>query len=144
MKSLMIVLVSLLFLTAGLAQEVGLQPEKKSVVVDNLTIGIESDNNGLNISAASVLYDLIDEGYMKGDDADKTMIPLLRLLDNGETDEVRIAAALALFKLGNSIGIYKLRGVAVFDDNEKLGTICKNLYYSYHRLNGTEYLVNLQ
>ena len=144
MKSLMVVLVSILLLTAGLAQEVGFPPDKKSDVVDNLTIGIESDNNGLNISAASVLFDLIDEGYMNGDDADKAMIPLLRLLDNGETDDVRIAAALALFKLGNSIGIYKLRGVAVFDDNEKLGTICKNLYYSYHKLNGTEYLVNLQ
>lgn len=144
MKSLMVVLVSILLLTAGLAQEVGFPPDKKSDVVDNLTIGIESDNNGLNISAASVLFDLIDEGYMNGDDADKAMIPLLRLLDNGETDDVRIAAALALFKLGNRIGIYRLRGVAVFDDNEKLGTICKNLYYSYHKLNGTEYLVNFQ
>jgi hypothetical protein len=144
MRSLMFVLVSLLLLPAGLAQEVGFSPDKKSVVVDNLTIGIKSANRGLNISSVRVLYDLIDEGYMNGDDADKAMIPLLRLLDNGETDEVRIAAALALFKLGNSIGIYKLRGVAVFDDNEKLGTICKNLYYSYHKLNGTEYLVNLQ
>jgi hypothetical protein len=144
MRSLIVVLVSLLLISAGLAQEVNFSPDKKSVVVENLTIGIESDNNGLNISSARVLYDLIDEGYMNGNDADKAMIPLLRLLDNGETDEVRIAAALALFKLGNSIGIYKLRGVAVFDDNERLGNICKNLYYSYHILNGTEYLVNLQ
>ena len=144
MKSLMVVLFLLLFLPASLAQELGFSPEKKSVVVNNLTIGIESANNGLKISSARVLYDLIDEGYMNGDDADKAMIPLLRLLENGKTDEVRIAAALALFKLGNSVGIYKLRGVAVFDDNEKLGTICKNLYYSYHKLNGTEYLVNLQ
>jgi len=49
---------------------------------------------------------------------------------------------MALFQLGNPIGIYQLRGVAVFDDNEKVATVCKNLYYSYHKLHHTEYLVS--
>jgi len=70
------------------------------------------------------------------------MIPLLKLLNDGKTDEERIAAAVALYQLGNPIGIYRLRGVAVFDDNEKVAMVCKNLYYTYHKLHGTEYLVS--
>jgi hypothetical protein len=70
------------------------------------------------------------------------MVPLLKLLKNGKTNEERIAAAVALFELGNPIGIYRLRGVAVFDDNEKVATVCKNLYYTYHKLRGTEYLAS--
>jgi len=142
MKSLMVVLTSLLFLLTCLAQEVKLSAEKKSGVVDNLTNGIVSDNSGLNASSANVLYDLIDDGYLESDDGSKAMIPLLKLLDKGETDEVRIAAALALYKLGNGIGIYRLRGVAQFDENEKVSSVCKNLYYSYHKINGSEYFLN--
>ena len=142
MKSLMTVLVSLMFLLTGLAQEAEFSAEKKSVVVDNLTNGIVADNIGLNASSATVLFNLINEGYLESDNCSKTMIPLLKLLENGKTDEVRIAAALALYQLGNNIGIYRLRGVARFDDNERISSICKNLYYSYHKINGTEYFID--
>ena len=70
------------------------------------------------------------------------MIPLLNMLENGKTEEERIAAAVALYQLGNSIGIYRLRGVAIYDDNERVSSVCKNLYYSYHKLHGTEYFIN--
>ena len=140
MKFLVIVLSSLLFTTS--AQDLKFSAEKKSEIVDNLNNGIVADNSGLNASSANVLYDLIDEQYLVSDDGSKAMIPLLRLLDNGKTDEVRIAAALALYKLGNGIGIYRLRGIAIFDDNEKVSSVCKNLYYSYHKINGTEYFLN--
>jgi len=142
MKSLMTVLVSLMFLLTGLAKEAEFSAEKKSVVVDNLTNGIVADNIGLNASSATVLFNLINEGYLESDNCSKAMIPLLRLLENGKTDEVRIAAALALYQLGNNIGIYRLRGVARFDDNERISSICKNLYYSYHKINGTEYFID--
>ena len=142
MKTLMISFFSLFFMLTVLAQDVELSTEKQSVVVDNLTSGIVTDNNGLNASAAIVLYDLIDQGYLESDNGSKAMIPLLRLLNNGKTEEVRIAAALALYKLGNGIGIYRLRGAAIFGDNEKVSSVCKNLYYSYHKINGTEYFLN--
>jgi len=89
-----------------------------------------------------VLFDLINENYLEKNDASKSMIPLLNMLENGQTDDERIAAAVALYELGNGIGIYRLRGVAIFDDNKRVSTICKNLYYSYHKLHGTEYLIN--
>jgi HEAT repeat protein len=141
MKTLITVFLTLLVVQSLSAQTPEFPAEKKSAIVDNLTVGIESKNTGLHTSAALVMYDLINEAYLETTDASKAIIPLLKMLNDGKTDEERIAAAVALYELGNPIGIYRLRGVAVFDDNEKVATICKNLYYTYHKLQGTEYLV---
>jgi len=138
----MTLLFALLVVQSLSAQVSEFPAEKKSAIVDNLTVGIESDNTGLHTSASLVMYDLINQSYLESSDASKAMIPLLKLLNEGKTDEERIAAAVALYQLGNPVGIYRLRGVAVFDDNERVATICKNLYYSYHKLNGTEYLAS--
>jgi len=143
MKTLFTVLLTLLVVHTLSAQVPEFPAEKKSAIVDNLTVGIESDNAGLNTSAALVMYDLINESYLESSDASKAMIPLLKLLNEGKADEERIAAAVALYQLGDPIGIYRLRGVAVFDENEKVATICKNLYVTYHKLHGTEYLISL-
>ncbi len=142
MKTFITVFFALLVVQALSAQIPEFPENNKSVIVDNLIVGIKSENTGLHTSAALVMYTLISESYLESDDASEAMIPLLKLLKNGNTDEERVAAAMALFQLGNPIGIYQLRGVAVFDDNEKVATICKNLYYSYHKLHGTEYLVS--
>ena len=142
MKTLMTVLFALLVVQTLTAQTSPIPDENKSAVVDNLTEGIESPNTGLHTSAAFVMYALISQSYLESGDASKAMIPLMKLLRDGKTDEERIAAAVALYELDNSIAIYQLRGVAVFDDNEKVATVCKNLYYTYHKLHGTEYLVN--
>jgi hypothetical protein len=110
--------------------------------VDNLTKAIASGNTGLQTSGALVLSDLIKESYLRGSDASKAMIPLLKILRNGKTEKERIVAAVAIYRLGNEIGVYQLRGVALSDSNKKLATICKNLYYTYHVLHGTKYLIN--
>jgi len=141
MKTLITLLFALLVVQSLSAQVTEFPREKKSAIVDNLTLGIESDNTGLHTSSALVMYDLINESYLESSDASKAMVPLLKLLNNGKTNEERIAAAVALYQLGNPVGIYRLRGVAVFDDNQKVASVCKNLYYSYHKLHGTEYLV---
>jgi hypothetical protein len=143
MKTLIFMFFALFVVQTLSAQPSGFTVEKKSAVVDNLTNAINSDNSGLQTSGALVLSDLINYSYLENSDASKAMIPLLKMLREGKTDEERIAAAVALYQLGNSIGIYQLRGVAVFDNNEKVATVCKNLYYSFHKLHGTEYLVDL-
>jgi len=141
MKTFIIAVVMLFTVQMVSAQEV-FSEEKKSLIVDNLEKAIGSENTGLHTSGALVLSELIYDSYLDKDDASEVMIPLIKLLKNGETEEERIAAAVALYQLGNSIGIYQLRNVGVFDSNEKIATICKNLYYTYHKLNGTEYLVS--
>lgn len=135
-----LVLIPVASITAG---DLNKEKEKKSAAVDNLTVGITSDNSGLKTSSANVLSNLISDAYLEDSDARKAMIPLLQMLENGKNDCERIAAAVALYKLGNGIGIYRLRGVALFDDNEKVSKVCKNLYYTFHKLNGTEYLIDI-
>jgi hypothetical protein len=143
MKTLIIVLFTILAAQAISAQPTIQPAEKRSIIADNLTLGIKSDNTGLHTSSALVLYDLIRYNYLERGDAHRAMIPLLNILQEGKTEEERIAAAVALFKLGNPIGIYRLRGVGKFDKNERVATICKNLYVSYHKIKGTEYLTRL-
>jgi hypothetical protein len=142
MKTLFILLLAVFSATTIMAQGGNFDESEKSAIVDNLTVGIDSDNLGLRTSSSQVLSNLITETNLNSDDASGSMIPLLNMLENGETESERICAAVALFKLGNPIGIYRLRGVAIFDDNEKVSSVCKNLYYSYHKLNGTEYFID--
>jgi hypothetical protein len=143
MKTLFMLLMLMLPVSVIFSQSENLSSTQKSEIVDNLNVGINSDNNGLRTSSADVLSDLVNDKYLDKSDASKSMIPLLIMLENGKSDEERISAALALYNLGNPIGIYRLRGVAVYDNNEKVSTVCKNLYYTYHKLHGTEYLVDL-
>lgn len=143
MKTLIVMLIAIILVPSLSAQVTEIPAGKKSAVVDNLTEGIKSENTGLQTSSALVMYNLINESYLKSSDASKAMIPLLAMLDHGKSEEERIAAAVALYQLGNSIGIYRLKGVARFDENERVASVCKNLYYSFHKLNGTEYLTSL-
>ncbi len=142
MKAFFFIVLLLFSVQTLSAQPAGFSAEKKSAIANNLVKAINSENTGLHTSGAIVLADLINESYMDRGDASKAMIPLLRLLKNGETEKERIAAAVALYQLGNPIGIFQLGGVARFDDNKKVAAVCKNLYYTYHTLNGTEYLVS--
>lgn len=143
MKTLIVVLITALLIPVVSTNAGELPEKKKSAAVDNLSVGIVSENSGLRTSSACVLSDLINDEYLTKDDASQVMIPLLIMLEKGKNDCERIAAAVALYKLGNPIGIYRLRGVAKFDDNKKVSDVCKNLYVTYHKLNGTEYLVDL-
>lgn len=142
MKTLVGVFLMFIVVQPLFAQPTSFSAEKKSAVIDNLSNAIKSDNIGLQTSGAIVLSNLISDAYIESSDASIAMIPLMKMLKEGKTDEERISAAVALYQLGNSIGIYCLRGVAVYDDNEKVASVCKNLYYSYHKLHATEYLVS--
>ena len=143
MKTFIFLLATFISVQMVFAQSTALSAEKKTAGIENLTVAIESQNDGLQTSGATVLSDLIKESYIESSDASLTLIPLLKMLKNGNTDEERIAAAFAIYQLDDKIGIYHLRGIAVFDDNEKVAKVCKNLYYTYHKLHGTEYLVSL-
>lgn len=142
MKGLAIILFALLTVQIASAKSTAFTDKEKSLIVDNLTKAITSENTGLQTSGALVLSDLINKSYLEGSDASKAMIPLLKILRSDKSEMERIVAAVALYQLGNAIGIYQLRGIALFDSNKKLANICKNLYYSYHKLHGTEYLIN--
>lgn len=115
---------------------------KKDNAVKSLSVGLSSENSGLRASSALVLGQLIDSKFIKKDNTETTVIPLMKMLNKGNSDEERIAAALALYKIGDNRGIYKLKTSAKFDDSQRVKDICYKLYYEYHRQNNTEYLIN--
>ena len=105
----------------------------KNAIVDNLHAGLISDNYGLKVSSALVLGQLISNSTIEADDASKTIIPLLRIMNSEENDEARIVAALALYKLNSERGISLLRYAAEKDNSERFSRIGATFYNAYYQ-----------
>jgi len=94
--------------------------------VSSLIEGLKSDNTGLKTSCAYLLGELkVTEG----------VIPLLRLLRNDECEQVRICAALALYKIGTPISIFAVKQAIRFDESERVNKLAAKFYYDYLRSN---------
>jgi hypothetical protein len=85
----------------------------------NYLQGILSDNEGLTVSATYFL------GEMKSDEA---VIPLMNQLKSSEDESCRIAAALALTKIGDERGIYSVKKAAQFDESKRVRDLCWKFY----------------
>jgi HEAT repeat protein len=99
-----------------------LSEKEYSLMEKNLLLGIKSNNSGLKTSSAYFL------GEMK---SNKALIPLLRLLKNGKTEESRIIAALSLYKIESKIGMYRLKYYAQTDESELVRKTFDRLYKIY-------------
>ncbi|MFZ0453821.1 MAG: hypothetical protein WCE54_07480 [Ignavibacteriaceae bacterium] len=95
---------------------------KLSVIEENLIRGVKSDNSGLQTSCAYFL------GEMK---SSKAMIPLLKLVKHGATDESRIIAALSLYKIHSKIGMCQLKGLAKTEKSELVRKVFDRIYKKY-------------
>ncbi len=96
--------------------------EHRDLIEDNLMKGINSNNLGLQVSSAYFL------GELK---SSKAIIPLLKLLREGETEEARIIAAISLYKLDSGIGMYRLKWYSVHEENEMLRRNFQRIYNTY-------------
>lgn len=144
MKSLSIILVILLLLSSStiFAKSSKTAELKREQIADNLKIGLESQNEGLRISSAYMLTDLMGKNVVEQSDASGSLIPLMKMLNNGQTEIERITAAMALYELGNSIGIRALRNAAIFDESQRVRKHAKDFYIEYHLENKTPYLID--
>lgn len=144
MKTLMsILLLSSLMIAPILAAGADLNKSiNKTGIVSSLNLGIKSDNDGLRTSSAIIIKQVLDNSLIRPEDFSSSLIPLLSMLQNGKTPDERIAAALALFSLDNSIAVYRLRGAAKFDNDEKVRVVSKNLYYFYHISHNSAYFLD--
>jgi HEAT repeat protein len=95
---------------------------KYSQIENNLLAGLRSYNIGLRTSCAYFLGEM---------GSGKSIIPLLKLLRNGETEESRIHAALALYKIGSKVGIYRIKELAKNDKSETVRKVLERLYKTY-------------
>ena len=88
----------------------------------SLLTGIASDNNGLQSGCTFML------GEVR---CDKGVIPLLGILHNDQREEARILAALSLYKIGDSRGIFAIKQATRFDDSKRVRRLCKIFYNAY-------------
>lgn len=89
---------------------------------ETLQQGLNSDNTGLIAGCA----------YMSGElRCERSIIPLMKMLHNSESEELRILAALSLYKIGDSRGIFAIKQSIKFDESERVQRMCSIFYNAY-------------
>lgn len=136
MKTLTTLIILSLFLI--LASNALANPKTTTQIRDNtvesLIIGLNSDNIGLQSSSAYMIGEL---------QLSQAVIPLLRILHNEKNEELRIAAALALYKIGSPIAINAVKQAVRFDDSERVSKLCANFYSEYLRIKFNDEEINV-
>jgi HEAT repeats len=116
----------LLIIIAITTTDISAKPKVKTKIKDNtvesLMEGLNSENLGLKCSSAYMIGEL---------QLSKALIPLLKILHEDENEEMRIAAALALYKIGSPIAIQAVKQSIRFDDSERVSKLCANFYSEY-------------
>jgi len=84
--------------------------------------GLNSDNLGLQAGC----------GYMVGElSCQRSVITLLKLLHDCPSEELRILAALSLYKIGDSRGIFAIKQAIKFDESKRVQRMCEIYYKAY-------------
>lgn len=126
MKRLTTIIVLSLFLISF--SNAAAKPETIIQINDNtvqtLIVGLESDNVGLQSSSAYMIGEL---------QLTQATIQLLRILHNEENEDLRISAALALYKIGTPIAIYAVKQAIKFDESERVSKHCASFYGEHQR-----------
>ena len=94
----------------------------KAVIEKNLLIGLASDNAGLERSSALML------GKIRADGA---RIPLMAALHNSCCEDVRMAAAWALCRIGHSFGTTAVKRAVTYDESARVQVACAWYYETY-------------
>jgi hypothetical protein len=100
------------------------EADVKESTIASLMEGLTSDNLGLKSSCAYML------GELKVTEA---IIPLMRILHNDVNEELRISAALALYKIGTPLSIHAVKQAGRFDESERVNKLAQNFYTEYLR-----------
>lgn len=90
--------------------------------VESLLVGLTSNNQGLKTSCAFLL------GELK---ITRAIIPLMRILKSDKDEKSRIAAALALYKIGTPMSIFAVKQAGRFDESERVRKLTSKFYYEY-------------
>lgn len=130
-----LILLLLVTTSYGFNKESLKNSDTRKATIVNLLIGIQSENYGLRTSSA----------YMLGEiRAEEAVIPLMRMLKTEKTENARIVAALALYKIDNPRGIFAVKQATRFDSSDRVRKMCTNFYYESIRASfGTNDLDNI-
>jgi HEAT repeat protein len=121
MKTIVTVIFLVAFLSAGVIGK-GKETLDTNRAVENYLSGLKSENNGLKTSCAYFLGEL---------GGSESVIPLMSVLRNDESEDTRIMAALSLYKIGSALSINAVKQAIRFDDSERVRGLCEVFYKSY-------------
>jgi len=126
MKLMLIIIfsVSIALITLDISAKPKIKVNVTKNTVSSLMIGLASDNVGLKSSSAYMIGEL---------QLSKAVIPLMRILREDENEDLRITAALALYKIGTPLAINAVRQAIKFDESKRVSKHCANFYYEYSR-----------
>ena len=123
MKKSIVLLASLLaiaYVVPVSAQESVLPPNaNKALIEENLFIGLAYNNLGLQRSCALMLGEI---------QSNRAVVPLMDVLHNSTDENLRVAAAWALCKIGDARGVYAVKMAVKYDENLKVKSTCAWYY----------------
>ena len=94
----------------------------KEACFKTLHQGLNSDNLGLQAGCTYMVGELCCQ---------RSVICLMKLLHNSSSEEVRILAALSLYKIGDSRGIYAIKQSIKFDESKRVKRMCEIFFKAY-------------
>jgi hypothetical protein len=114
---------TILLFTQTFSQEIADKdfPQKENCI-KTLIQGINSDNPGLKAGCIYMIGELC---------CDKGVVTLLDILHSNPSEEMRILAALSLYKINDSRGIYAIKQAIRFDESERVKRLCETFYKAY-------------
>ena len=123
MKNSIVLLALLLVIVCAvpaMARQSVLPPDaNKPLIEDNLFIGMASDNLGLQRGCALMLGEIV---------SDRAVVPLMAVLHNSSDENLRVAAAWSLCKIGDARGVYAVKMAVKYDESAKVQTTCAWYY----------------
>jgi len=119
---LVVLLAAFSTLAAGEDRYAGMSEQKYAAAVENLLVGLQSDNLGLKTGCAYML------GELK---ATRAIVPLMAILRSDERECCRTVAALALCRIGEARGVFAVKRAVTFDDSEGVRQKCAWFYEQY-------------
>lgn len=119
---LLIVLYSIISTNVSANPKINVQIKQNTV--ESLMIGLNSDNLGLKSSCIYMIGEL---------QLSNAIIPLMKILRESENDDLRIAAALALYKIGTPLSVNAVKQAIRFDESERVSKHCADFYNDFLR-----------
>ena len=114
---------TILLFTQTFSQEIADKDfSPKENCIKNLIQGINSDNPGLKAGCIYMIGELC---------SDKGVVTLLNILHNNPSEELRILAALSLYKINDSRGIFAIKQAIKFDESKRVSRLCETFYRAY-------------
>ncbi|MCC6398155.1 MAG: HEAT repeat domain-containing protein [Bacteroidetes bacterium] len=107
-----------------------LTPVQYARAEQTLLNGLQEDNLGVKEGSAYMLGELKSA---------KAVIPLMKMLRDGDQESTRIVAALALCRIGDPRGLYAVKRATQFDDSERVAQRCAWFYNSYVKAGAFEF-----